>query len=217
QRRDHDRPEDGARLSAQADQQGTQRSIDGALIVARRATAQNIPQEMETGSMLAAERGEEPAAAQPAPEPGDGEPVFRVVMARGGRKGIRLERIFWRVVSDLAAARRETLGTVVADAADNVPANGNLASTLRVQAARWLQDRLTELERLTAAENVYSIVHATPSPAFVLTADKRIVRYNQPFLNFRQARLLASQSPDLMRAVRLTLDLHVEQVIEQLL
>jgi predicted DNA-binding ribbon-helix-helix protein len=172
---------------------------------------------METGSMLAAERGEEPAAAQPAPEPGDGEPVFRVVMARGGRKGIRLERIFWRVVSDLAAARRETLGTVVADAADNVPANGNLASTLRVQAARWLQDRLTELERLTAAENVYSIVHATPSPAFVLTADKRIVRYNQPFLNFLQARLLASQSPDLMRAVRLTLDLHVEQVIEQLL
>lgn len=150
------------------------------------------------------------------PEPRDGEPIFRAVMAQGERRGIRLERVFWKTLSAIAAARKETLGEVVAHAAGEVPDSPNLASALRVLAARWLSDRNAELRRLTAADSVFSIIHASPSPAFVLSADKRIVQYNQAFLNFLQARLLAAQSPDLMRSVRLTLDMQIEQVIELL-
>lgn len=166
--------------------------------------------------------GEQPAAAvAPAQREGpaagdDTRPVFRAVLSRGERRGIRLETIFWKTLSAMSARRAETLGEIVARTAGEVPEGGNLASTLRVMAARWLSGRVTELERLTSAEAAFAIVHASPSPAFVLTVDRRIVQYNQAFLNFLQARLAAADGSDPMRTVRLTLDTHVEQVIDQL-
>ncbi|MBN9037883.1 MAG: ribbon-helix-helix domain-containing protein [Rhizobiales bacterium] len=166
--------------------------------------------------------GEQPAAAvAPAPRQGnptadDMKPVFRAVLSRGERRGIRLEAIFWKTLSVMSASRAETLGEIVARAAAEVPEGGNLASTLRVLAARWLSGRVGELERLTSTDAAFAIVHASPSPAFVLTVDRRIVQYNQAFLNFLQARLAAADGSDPMRTVRLTLDTHVEQVIEQL-
>lgn len=147
---------------------------------------------------------------------GDLKLVFRAVSAGGERRGIRLENIFWSTISAMAAARRQTIGDLVADTADLVPDGGNLASTLRVAAAGWLRERVAAVERAAAADNVYGIVHASPSPAFVLTADKRIVQYNQAFLNFLQARLLATETADLMRTVRLALDVQIEQVIDKL-
>ena len=146
----------------------------------------------------------------------DMKPVFRAVLSQGGRRGIRLETIFWKTLSAVSASRAETLGEIVAGAATEVPEGGNLASTLRVMAARWLSGRVADLERLTSAEAAFALIHACPSPAFVLTVDRRIVQYNQAFLNFLQARLAAADGSDPMRTVRLTLDTHVEQVIEQL-
>lgn len=154
------------------------------------------------------------AGEQPADD--DMKPVFRAVASPGGRRGIRLEAIFWRTLSRIAAGRAATLGGIVSETAAGVPEGGNLASTLRVLAARWLSGRVAALERLTSTEAAFAIVHASPSPAFVLTVDRRIVQYNQAFLNFLQARLAAAGGPDPMRTVRLTLDTHVEQVIEQL-
>jgi predicted DNA-binding ribbon-helix-helix protein len=146
----------------------------------------------------------------------DMKPVFRAVLSRGERRGIRLEAIFWKTLAAMSSSRAQTLGEIVAKAADEVPETGNLASTLRVLAARWVSGRVMELERLTSTDSVFAIVHASPSPAFVLTVDRRIVQYNQAFLNFLQARLAAADGSDPMRTVRLALDTHVEQVIEQL-
>jgi predicted DNA-binding ribbon-helix-helix protein len=146
----------------------------------------------------------------------DAELVFRAVTTGNERRGIRLEAIFWKTISTMAAASGRTLGQQVSGAVPLVAENGNLASTLRVQAAQWLHGRISELERVTAAENIFAIVHASPSPAFVLSTDKRIVQFNQPFLNFVRARLLTAESNDLMRAARLSLDTQLEQVTEQL-
>jgi predicted DNA-binding ribbon-helix-helix protein len=146
----------------------------------------------------------------------DATPVFRAVVALGARRGIRLEAIFWKTVSAMAAASGRTLGQEVGQALTSVPEDGNLASTLRVQAARWLASRVSELERITAAENVFAIIHASPTPAFVLSTDKKIVQYNQPFLNLIRSNLPAGETRDVARATRLSLDTQLEQVIELL-
>lgn len=146
----------------------------------------------------------------------DAMPVFRAVAALGARRGIRLETIFWKTISAMAAANGRTLGQEVGESLTAVPKDGNLASTLRVQAARWLVGRVSELERITAVENVFAIVHASPTPAFVLSTDKKIVQYNQAFLNFIRANLPASELKDVARATRLSLDTQLEQIIELL-
>lgn len=146
----------------------------------------------------------------------DAIPVFRAVVALGARRGIRLEAIFWKTVSAMAAAYGRTLGQEVGKAVTSVPEDGNLASTLRVQAAQWLVSRVAELERITAAENVFTIVHASPTPAFVLSTDKKIVQYNQPFLNLIRANLPAGEMKDVARATRLSLDTQLDQIIELL-
>jgi len=156
-----------------------------------------------------------PPLSDTEPAESDSTLIFRAVNALGTRRGIRLEAIFWKTVSAMAAAGGRTLGQQVGSAASGQEA-GNLASALRVQAAKWLYSRLSELERITAPENVYAIIHASPTPAFVLSADKKIVQYNQPFLNFIRARLVGTDSHDLLRTARLSLDTQLEQVIELL-
>ena len=104
----------------------------------------------------------------------------------------------------------------MADAVPQVPEDGNLSSTLRVIAARWQQERIGELEALSARDNAFGIIHACPSPAFVLGIDRRILQYNQPFLNFIQTRLFTADTAELMRQVRLTLDVQVDLAVQQL-
>lgn len=137
--------------------------------------------------------------------------IFRAVNAVGRRRGIRLEAIFWKTITAMAAASGRTLGQQVGGA--SVPEAGNLASTLRVQAAQWLHKRLLEFERTTTPESIFAIIHASPTPAFVLSADKKIVQYNQPFLNFIRSRLVGAESSDVLRTARLSLDTQLEQVI----
>lgn len=146
----------------------------------------------------------------------DAELVFRAVNVQGVRRGIRLEAIFWKVISAMGAAYGRSLGQQVGGAVEAAPQNGNLSSTLRVQAAQWLRGRLLEFERITATENIFAIVHASPAPAFILSADKRIVQYNQPFINFIRARLIGAESADLLKTARLSLDTQIEQIIDLL-
>jgi predicted DNA-binding ribbon-helix-helix protein len=146
----------------------------------------------------------------------DSELMFRAVNVEGVRRGIRLEAIFWKTITAMASSRDRTLGQHIGDALDSVPENGNLSSTLRVQAAQWLRGRLLEYERATAVESIFAIVHASPAPAFILSPDKRIVQYNQAFINFIRARLIDPDSMDVMRTARLSLDMQIEQIIDLL-
>lgn len=165
-----------------------------------------------------------PAAA--APESGDvggphrpGDdfaPVFRAVSTPRQRRGIRLEAIYWEGLKRLAGSDSRALGEVVEEAVDEAPAGTNLASLLRVRVVRWLFERVRRLESLTHLDAANAIVQASPAPAFALTADKRIVLYNQAFLQLVRSRFL-SVRPDVMhKGLRLSLDTQLDQVIASL-
>lgn len=161
---------------------------------------------------------EEPATkdAEGAPD-ANADLIFRAVNAHGERRGIRLERIFWNTLGEAAAAANRSLAQVVGDTAAANAGGGNLASALRVSAARWLADTLAETRRRSAPETVFAMIQACPSPVFALSADKKIVSYNRPFVAFIQSRFTAADPAEMLRGLRLSLDTPLEQAVASLI
>lgn len=143
-------------------------------------------------------------------------PVFRAITTPRQRRGIRLESIYWQSLKTIADTEHVSLGEVVEHAAQEAPEVGNLASVLRVRVARWLSERVNKLEALTRLEAISPLVHASPTPTFVITAEKRIVLYNRPLLNLIQSRFPNARSDIVYKGLRLSVDTQIDQVIERL-
>lgn len=144
------------------------------------------------------------------------QPVFRAVNTPRERRGIRLESIYWDVLKSLAKSAGRTLGQQVELTVEGSPGGGNVASLLRVVCVKWLMDRIAGLEAITAMKTTDAIVQASPSPAFALTADKRILVHNRALLTLIQSRFLGVKPEALQRGLRLSLDVQIEQVIAEL-
>lgn len=144
------------------------------------------------------------------------QPVFRAVNTPRERRGIRLESIYWDVLKSLAKSGGRTLGEQVELTVEESPQGGNVASMLRVACVKWLLDRIAGLEATTALKSTDAIIQASPSPAFALTADKRILVHNRALLTLIQSRFLGIKPETLQRGLRLSLDVQIEQVIAEL-
>ena len=142
--------------------------------------------------------------------------IFRAVTADGKRRGIRLERIFWNLASAAADASGNTLGQFIAGIAQDSSPAGNLASALRVKSALWLRQRLARFEQMTSDDALFALLQATPGPAFMLTGDKRIIRYNVAFLNYVQAGFVGIDQAEVIRGLRLSLDAQLEGLVAAL-
>lgn len=143
-------------------------------------------------------------------------PVFRAINTPRQRRGIRLEAIYWDGLKNLAADANRSVGEIVEDVVDTAPGESNLASLLRVRVVGWLSERVRRLEALTDADTTDAIIQASPSPAFVLTADKKILFYNRAFLNLIQSRFVTIRPDAMQKGLRLSLDTQLDQVIEGL-
>lgn len=139
----------------------------------------------------------------------DNEPVFRVVEDGGMRRGIRLERIFWQVLREVAQLKQKKIGALVQSILEEAPEPTNTTSLLRVYCLRWALNTLATANEVTSPASVGNLVRASPGAAFALGLDKRIVAYNQSFLNFVQARFSYLESEPVNRDLRLALDGHL--------
>lgn len=158
-------------------------------------------------------------ANQPLPElqEGDAEPKFRAIIGKGGaRRGIRLETIYWDGLTSLLSGSRHSISDVVEQAASQVGDGSNLASTLRVVAFRWMWRRLAAVENAYSTENLNALVQACPSPVIVLTRDKKIQLFNEPFVTLLKQRLALGNVAQLSAGFRFVLDMQVEDAIESL-
>ena len=145
-------------------------------------------------------------------EPGNGsqaedtEPVFRVVEDGGARRGIRLEKVFWRALREIAQLKQKKIGALVQSVLEEAPQSANTASLLRVYCLRWALDALMSAKEATGPSSAINLVKASPGAAFALGLDKRIVAYNQSFLNFVQVRFSDMESAPVGGDLRLALD-----------
>lgn len=150
-------------------------------------------------------------------EDSDPEPKFRAVIGKGGtRRGIRLESVYWDGLAWLLTGSRQSLGDVVDQAAAQVGENNNLASMLRVVAFRWMWRRLALMENTYSSENLNTLLQACPTPAIVLTRDKKIQFFNEPFMAMLKQRLVLGNIAQLSAGFRFVLDTQVDEAIQSL-
>ncbi len=55
-----------------------------------------------------------------------------------------------------------------------MPESGNLASLLRVLSLKWALRRLDTVEDISSMANINAIIQASPSPAILLTQEKKV-------------------------------------------
>ena len=106
---------------------------------------------------------------------------FRVVARGGIRRGIRLERVFWTSLRQMAENRKCTIGMLIDEIAESQTGTGNLTSAIRVACIRGLADENLALRRLASIKTINAILVACPSPAFALSSSKKILTFNASF------------------------------------
>ena len=139
----------------------------------------------------------------------DMELVFRVVEDGGVRRGIRLEAIYWQVLREIADRKRKKIGALVAAILADAPQPVNTTAFLRAYCLRFTRDALTAERQITDPAGVGNLVRASPGPAFALGPDKRLIAYNQSFLNYIQSRFAYSETEPVNRDLRLALDVQL--------
>jgi predicted DNA-binding ribbon-helix-helix protein len=144
-------------------------------------------------------------------------PIFRAVGKTGSRRALRLERVFWDILREVAKANHTSIASIVEDlAAGEAALATNLSSAIRVACANWLRDEVDALSEIASLATVSSILAACPSPAFALSATKAILSFNAPFQQFVRRQLPFSPTAENKSELRLALDMNLKDVFERL-
>jgi predicted DNA-binding ribbon-helix-helix protein len=154
------------------------------------------------------------------PDKGEGDdyvPVFRAVRHGDVRRGLRLERIYWNVLKEISRREGIPVGAVIDRIAGGASLQTNLTSAVRVNLMQWLSMELEHTRSHVGLRMVDRLVQACPSPVFALQEDRRIVAYNQAFLNFIQARFSRFSTALIGKGLRLALDMPIAELVATLL
>lgn len=110
------------------------------------------------------------------------------MQADGRRYSLKLEPAFWTALDEAAERRKLRLGRLVAELATSLPANGNLASRLRVfclaeakQALDAAASAGRRSELAAGTTDIDTLVENCPAPCLVMGLDHRIHRTNEGF------------------------------------
>ena len=152
-----------------------------------------------------------PVSGEAAAEPTDFQ--FRVFRRDDERKAFRLERVFWDLLEQAAAAKGQKLKDLVFSVIDHEPDAKNLASSLRTSAAKWANDRQTALAESGNNQSGLVLFHACPSPGIVIGEDRRIVAFNIAMQTFIAGRRPHAARSDIVDA-RFAFELPVAQIIK---
>ncbi|TWF54968.1 ribbon-helix-helix domain-containing protein [Neorhizobium alkalisoli] len=145
------------------------------------------------------------------------EPRFRAVVDRNGeRRGIRLEKIYWEGLGRMSTAGKVTTGDVVQYAASQMQEAGNLTSLLRVLSLKWALGRLAAVEDISSTDNLNALVQASPSPTVVLTLEKRLRYFNDPFVTMLRHKLIGEDPLQVMKSLKFLIDTQIEDALETL-
>ena len=112
------------------------------------------------------------------------EPQFRVVTTGSRRRGVRLERVFWKLLDDISERRglkrSKLIGEVLEEAGENTE---SVASILRCFAASTVDlERSVLVGRLNPTQTI-ALMQQAPVPAFSINRQKKLQQVNAEFLN----------------------------------
>lgn len=144
-------------------------------------------------------------------------PQFKTVILNGRRKGLRLEKIYWKLLDAIAKRHEIKRSTLIAEIlnADDV-GNGNATSMLRCYIAEKLEQERDSLVQKLETFNAVNLLQSAPIPAFAINRQKRLLQVNPEFM--QMLRLLSGKMSGVHSAdsSQLTLETPVEQLFAEL-
>ncbi len=142
---------------------------------------------------------------------------FRVVTRGGIRRGIRLEKVFWISLKQMAESHGCTISMLIDEIAESQPpSTGNLTSAIRVACLRGLAEQNITLRRLASIRTMNAILVACPSAAFALSSSRKILTFNAPFQQLVERQLTTGPNDDPGHDLKLALDLNVADIFSRL-
>jgi predicted DNA-binding ribbon-helix-helix protein len=157
----------------------------------------------------------EDAASEPSAAGGDSALEFRAVTSNGKRRGIKLERVFWDALRSISKEKGLTIGGFVDQVAATTGAK-NLTSAIRVACMNAYVERNDALYALGAPETVEAVLTATPTPAFTLASNRRIVAFNTGFQALVRRQFVGVGNDSGKMDLRLSLDVAVDELLARL-
>lgn len=142
------------------------------------------------------------------------KPHFRAIRSAGKRHGFNLERVFWTALDEVTQSEGISVATYLENLSDNREGTSGLSSQLRASIMQRILDRYETLKQFASSHNSKSIVAACPTPAFILSVDKRILFQNSAFLMYLKTRFSGLEANGSATGIRLTLDTQLSEVIK---
>jgi predicted DNA-binding ribbon-helix-helix protein len=141
------------------------------------------------------------------------EPQFRVVTTGSRRRGVRLERVFWKLLDDIAGRRglkrSKLIGEVLDDAGENTE---SVASILRCFAASTVElERSTLVGRLNPVQTI-ALMQQAPVPAFSINRQKKLQQVNGEFMQLLRPVGEAAGGRATAEFVHLALDTPIDEL-----
>jgi len=110
-------------------------------------------------------------------------PQFRVVTTGSRRRGVRLERIYWKLLEEIAARRGRKRGQLISDVlAASETGTESVASTLRCYVASTIDLERSALVRRIDPRNTIALMQQAPVPAFSISRQKKLQQVNEEFM-----------------------------------
>ena len=111
------------------------------------------------------------------------EPQFRVVTTGARRRGVRLERVFWKLLDEIAQRRGRRRSQLIGEVlAQSEGSTESVASTLRCFAASTVDlERSALFARLNPSQTI-TLMQQAPVPAFSINRQKKLQQVNAEFM-----------------------------------
>lgn len=147
----------------------------------------------------------------------DLKPEFRVVLVAQKRRGIRLEKLYWELLDEIAARRGERRSRLIASIIEREEGNpANIASVLRGFVALTLERERKQKEIQSSEKAFVDLLQLAPVPAFAINRQKKLSQVNQEFMQL--LRVMVGNMTETISAevVQLTLDTPTEELFSRL-
>lgn len=142
-------------------------------------------------------------------------PEFRAVSTSGGRKGVRLERAFWKAFSNIAERMGIRRSRLIAKVLEEADVEDNATSVLRSYAVHQIETELNALRHQAELAFALPMLQHAPVPSFAIDKNKRLVRVNGEFSQFLRGVLTQLGNPD-RSSLTFNLDRQVSELFDVL-
>lgn len=144
-------------------------------------------------------------------------PEFKVILVGQKRSGVRLERLYWRLLEEIAESQGQKRSRFIASIIETHGAGAaNIASVLRAVVVKAQDEERRRLGALNTPGHVISLLQQAPIPAFAINRQKKLLQVNPEFIQL--LRILGGNLTENISAdvIQLTLDTPTEDLFSAL-